>query len=291
MNKLSAITTFRRVVELSSFVATAKVMDISPAMVTKHIAQLEKQLGTRLLIRSTRSVRVTEQGEAYYRSVCEILDELESADLRAQVGSQSPTGLLKLTAPIELGEKLLPAMIDRFQRQHPSVKVSLDLTDRQVDLFGENYDLAIRAGSLNQPDLIAKKIASLSLVVCAAPAYLTRSAKLKHPSDLYAHNCLLNPNIDKSTEWQFIVRGKPFLQKVNSNLLANSLKVLTQACIQGAGIVYAPRFIFEDLISKGQLTEVLKQFLVPDMDVHLVYPEKSYLPAKVRCFIDSIVDM
>ena len=288
MDKLIAISAFRRIVDLGSFVATANDMSVSPAMVTRYVAQLEQQLGTRLLTRSTRSVRLTEQGHAYYQSVCGILDELESADQRAQAGSQSPTGLLRLTAPVELGEQLLPNIIDQFQQQYPAVSVSLDLTDRQVDLFGENYDLAIRAGTLSNPDLIARKFAQLSLVLCASPDYLASNVPLNQPSDLKHHNCLLNPNIENSGEWQFVVNGKASKQKVQSKLSINSLKMLVHACMQGAGVIYAPRLIVEDALNQGSLNEMLEDYLVPAMDVYLVYPERTYMPAKVRSFIDVV---
>lgn len=143
-----------------------------------------------------------------------------------------------------IGEQLLPEVINKFERQYPAMNVSLELTDRQVDLFGESYDLAIRAGKLNQPDLVARKFATLPLVVCVSPSYLARSAKLNRPSDLNMHNCLLNPNIKNPLVWRFVEGGKTLAQRVNSNLQVNSLKVLKRACVEGAGIVYAPRFFF-----------------------------------------------
>jgi len=289
MNKLVALQAFRHVVELGSFTAAADALQVSPAMASKYLAQLEQELGARLLTRSTRSVRLTEQGETYYQHISQLLDELTEADLEVGAGSTSPTGELRLTAPIDLGESLLHPIISDYQRQHPDVTVSLDLTDRQVDLFAEQYDLALRVGSIKTPDLVARKFTTLELLLCASPDYLDSASPLNHPSELSAHNCLLNPQISDSATWQFVVDGKPFSINVTSNLQINRAQMLARSAIEGRGIIYVPRIMLQEALADGSLVELLPEYILPAMDVFLVYPERSYLPAKVRCFIDTVV--
>lgn len=195
MNKLLSLNAFRHVVELGSFTAAAKQLQVSPAMVSKYIAALEQDLGIRLLTRSTRSVRLTEQGEHYYQDITPLLDELQAADLKAGAGSASASGELRLTAQVDLGEQLLPPLIAKFQQRYPEVSVSLDLSDRPVDLYSENYDLALRIGKVKSPDLVVRKLTSAEFLLCASPQYLEEAAPLDHPRDLANHNCLLNPHI------------------------------------------------------------------------------------------------
>lgn len=289
MNKLVALQAFRKVVELGSFTAAADALEVSTVMTSRYLAQLEQELGTRLLTRSTRSVRLTEQGERYYQRVLQILEELTVADAEASEGSLKPVGSLRLTAPVDLGERLLPPLIAGYQNNYPHVSVSLDLTDRRVDLFAEHYDLALRAGSIDTPDLVIRKLTDLGLVLCAAPSYLNNFAPLKHPEQLREHNALLNQQIHDASVWHFCIHGEPYTVKVRSSLHINRVNALVSAAENGCGLVYVPRMMVQDALDTGSLVEVLTEYIVPPMGVYLVYPERHYLPAKVRCFIDSAI--
>ncbi len=290
MNKLLSLNAFRYVVELGSFTAAAKQLQVSPAMVSKYLAALEQDLGIRLLTRSTRSVRLTEQGEHYYQDITPLLDELQAADLKAGAGSISASGELRLTAQVDLGEQLLPPLIAEFQQRYPEVSVSLDLSDRPVDLYSENYDLALRVGKVKSPDLVVRKLTSAEFLLCASPQYLIEASPLDHPRDLANHNCLLNPHIHNAHIWGFNVEGKILRQNVSSKLSINRAQALRQAEINHQGVVFLPRLIVEDALEQGLLVEKLQQYIVPTLDVFLVYPERRYLPAKVRCFIDTVFE-
>ncbi len=289
MDKLSSLQAFKEVVNRGSFRKAAEVLEVSPAMVSKYLARLEQELGTRLLTRTTRSVRLTEEGERYFGQVKPLLDELEAAELEISAGTNAPKGELRITAPIDLGNKILPSIICEYQRAYPDVNVSLILSDRQVDMFEENFDLALRVGRVRDENLIARKFTKMPMVLCASPIYWAANKPLEHPSELINHNCLFSTDVAENQLWFFREGGRSFRQRVKSRLRINSLNALAQAAIEGMGIVYLPKDVVEVALKDGLLEERLNAYIEPPLSVFFVYPERNYLPAKVRTFIDILL--
>lgn len=290
MNKLLAIEAFHWVAETGSFTRAAAKMHISTAMVSKHVSQLEEHLGTKLLVRSTRSVRLTEQGHIYLRRTAPLLEALEAAEAEANSGSQTAQGELKLTAPTALVEKTLPPILERYQTRYPKVDVTVSISDRSVDLYGEDYDLAIRIGDVQSPDLVTRPLMRLALWLCASPEYLERSPQLDTPADLVHHSCLINPYITNPLIWSFKYKGQSESVRIKSSLRINNATALAEAALLHQGLVYMPRTFLEQFVQEGKLVTVLDSFVLPPMPVSFVYPQRKFVPAKVRLFIDTAIE-
>jgi DNA-binding transcriptional LysR family regulator len=288
MDKLSGLQIFRRVAETRSFSAAAKVLGISPAMVSKSIRQLEEQVGVRLLARSTRAVSVTEAGARYLQTIAPLLDELIVAEQQLRQNVLQPRGELRLSAPVDLGESVLAPVIHAFRTAHPAVTVTIDLCNRQVDLQHEPIDVALRVGRIAPTRLIARTLAQIPLLVCAAPAYLRTAPPLVHPRDLAQHLCLVNPSVGDPRRWRFQARGKLFSVTANVVLQINNAPLLVQAAAAGLGIIYLPAYLARDAVAAGQLVPLLTDYLLPPLPLSLVYAERRFQLAKVRAFIEHL---
>jgi DNA-binding transcriptional LysR family regulator len=288
MDKLASLQIFRRVAEARSFTAAAQALGVSPAMISKSIQQLEQQLGARLLVRSTRAVSVTEAGERYLQLVAPLLDELLLADQQLQQSVLQPRGELRISAPVDLGEQLLPPVIQRFRSDCPAVTVAVDLSSRQVDLHHEPIDVALRVGQIAQASLIVRQLTQLPLVVCAAPAYLEANPEITHPRDLAAHNCLVNPSVGDPLRWRFQQRGKLFSIAANVVLQINNTRLLVRAAEAGLGVIYLPVYLVKEAIAKQRLRPLLSDYVLPALPVSIAYVERRLQLAKVRTFIDYL---
>jgi len=258
-------------------------------MVSKSIQQLEQSLGALLFVRSTRTVTTTEVGEKYLRSVVPLLDELALAEQQLQQSVAQPRGELRLTAPVDLGEAVLPEVICDFCRECPDVTVSLDLSNRHVNLRDEPVDLALRVGNVTHSSLVVRPLASLPLVVCAAPSYLERAGMIRYPRDLAEHRCLVNPSVGDPLRWRFQDKGKPVSVHANVVLQSNSARVLTQAAVDGLGVVYLPAYLVKDALATQRLVPLLGEYVLPSLPLSLVYLERRLQPAKVRQFIGHLI--
>lgn len=287
MDKLAALRLFRRVAEEGGFSAAARSLGVSTALVSKTVRQLEDALGTRLLVRSTRAVQLTEAGARYLHSIAPLLDELTLAD---QSLRHRPVGELRVSAPVDLAEHLLPGVLAAYRARCPDVTVTLDLTGRQVDLHHEPIDLALRLGQVSQGSLVARPLARLPLMLCAAPDYLTRRGTPRHPRDLASHDCLLNPTVGDPHRWRFQQGGRVFSVTANAVLRANSVRLLVRAAEAGQGLLYLPAYLLDDAVTTGRLVPLLADFLLPPRPLSVVYPERRFLPEKTRLFIDLLVE-
>lgn len=289
MDKLASLETFRRVAQARSFTVAAQALGISPAMASKAIAQLEAAVGARLLIRSTRAVGLTEAGERYLRAIAPLLDELTLAERQLQADIEQPRGELRLSAPIDLGEHLLPRVLERFARLYPAVTVQVDLTSRQVDLHNEPIDLALRVGRIAQSTLIVRHLADLPLVVCAAPAYLREHSPIEQPRDLAQHRCLVNASVGDALRWRFQEQGKPFSIAPNAVLQASSARLLVEMARAGQGVIYLPRYLVRTALASGELQSLLDSHVLPPLPVAAAYVERRYQAAKVQRFIELLL--
>lgn len=290
MDRFAALSTFVTIADKGSFAAAAESLRMSRAMVTKHIADLEAHLGARLLNRTTRRLSLTEAGADFLDRAREILSLLEAAEMNAAAGSKEPSGVLRLNAPMSFGVLHLAHAVAAYQKQCPKVSIELLLNDRVVDVVEEGFDLAVRIGHLKDSSLVARRLAPCRMAVAASPEYLQRHGRPAEPADLKDHTCLIYSYAAEADKWRFERDGKTETVKVAGSMRSNNGEALTRAAIQGAGIVLQPTFILASTLREGTLEILLSDWEVPPLTIHAVWPPSRHLSAKVRGFIDFLVD-
>lgn len=288
MDKLTSMSVFVRVAKAGSFAGGANDLGISRAMATKHIMQLESSLGTRLFNRTTRSLSLTEVGASYLERCQQVLleiDEMESAVTHMQTSAR---GVLKISAPPVIGATHISAAIAEFLKIHPDVSADLVLQSHIADVVDGGIDLAIHLGNLFDTSMVARKIASSPLVVCASPHYLEQYGIPQTPEDLSEHSCLINWAIDPRDHWQFNSEEGSHLIKVNGRVQSNVADAIRVAAINDMGLVMLPKYVVGLDIQKNRLKVVLQNYTRLPLDVHAVYPHRKYLSAKVRIFLEFL---
>ena len=282
MDKLSSIEAFICAVESGNFTEAARRLDISAVMVGKHVRQLEKMLDSRLLQRNTRRQHLTEAGESYYQQCKAALAQLRLAEDTVENMKRTPSGLLRISAPLNLGSAAIATLVARYQLNYPQVRIELDLSDSFVDLIGQGFDFAIRIGSLNPAEpLVAKKIGDYRMVVCAAPKYLAQHGTPQTPEALYQHRCLANMAWNKSNAWQL---GDVFWP-ADSSFICNDGQALRQAALAGAGLVLQPEILLAEDIAAGRLVPVLQQWQQASRPIHLLWRQDLSPSEKRSSFI------
>jgi DNA-binding transcriptional LysR family regulator len=280
---------FRRVVELQSFGAAARSLEMTGGAVSKLVSQLEREIGARLFNRTTRSVRVTEEGAAFYGAVVRILDELDAATEQARAKAATPVGTLRASVPTSFALMWLSRRVPAFLARHPQLRLDLSLNDRFVDLVEEGYDCALRiASQLADSHLVARRLGAAERVLVAAPAYLKRSPALRKPADLAAHDCLVYSETASPGEWPLggTEQGRPV--SVDGSYRVNNSVMLRDMLLAGRGITLTPRFVVDDLLQSGKLVEVLRAHRAPPHNVYGVIAHQRYVAQKVRVFLDFI---
>lgn len=290
MDRFKALQTFLDVAKSESLSAVAREEGVTPAMVGRRIDQLEQQLGVKLFKRSTRKITLTSEGTAFFEDVRNILNELRAAEESLSVGAKSATGRLVVSAPTAFGRKHIAPHLPAFVAAHPNLTVTLHLSERVVDLKNERVDLAIRIADLKNADLIASRLARNHRVVVAAPDYIKRHGKPGVLTDLALHNCLVTATEEGlSDNWSFRdTTGKNVSVRVGGHLHCNDGEVLTRWALAGHGLAWRSAWEVSEEIEKGRLVEVLPKFAAPGNDIHAVYSDRKFLPAKVRVFIDFL---
>lgn len=274
---------FRRVVELGSFAAAAREADLSNAVVSKYVAQLEQQLGTRLLQRTTRQLSLTEAGQRYYQTVVHVLDELAVAELQIRDASSRPKGTLRLNAPMSFGLLHVAPLLPMFAERYPEIDIDLSLGDQVQDLVEEGFDMALRIRErLEDSSLVAKPLATVQRVLCAAPAYLTKAGEPKHPHDLRTHNCLRYSLATDSQRWQFGRDGEPIEVAVRGSLNANNSLALLASVQAGCGIALLPRFLAGPALQRQELVALLPDYQLAARTLYAVVPSRRGLTQKVQ---------
>ncbi|MDD2759312.1 MAG: LysR family transcriptional regulator [Methylomonas sp.] len=288
MDKLTSMNVFVRVAKAGSFAGAAKDLDISRAMATKHIMQLESELNTRLFNRTTRSLSLTEAGEEYLERCQQVLldvEEMESAVTKLQT---EPRGVLKILAPPVIGATHIAPGLTEYLKTYPDLSVEMVLKGGQVDLIDEGVDMAIYLGQLNDTSLVARKLANSSLVVCASPEYLKTHGIPQDPEDLDDHSCLINWAIPPRNKWRFKgILGERTIT-VTGRMQANMADPIRNAAINGLGLIMLPRYIVGRDIELGRLQVVMEQYAISPLEIYAVYPHRKYLSAKVRSFLEFI---
>jgi DNA-binding transcriptional LysR family regulator len=288
MDRLSTMETFVRVVEAGSFVLAAARLEISPAMASRHVQDLEERLGTRLLNRTTRRLSLTDAGAAYYERCQQVLRDIEEMDLSVSAEQEQPRGLLRVNAPVVFGTRHLAKVLAEYEARHPDVSIDLALNDRFIDLAEEGADLAVRIGALTQSTLVARRLFPVRLALCASPAYLERRGEPRTLEDLAHHNCLGYTYTRGGSEVELEGPDGPVVVPFRGTLRANHGEVLYQAALDGLGIVLQPTFISGEALADGRLRPVLPGYCTRELSAYAVFLSRKFLSAKVRTFVDFL---
>jgi len=281
---LDGIAIFVKVIQTGSFSRAAALLGMPNSTVSAKVSALEKRLGVTLLQRTTRKLRVTQAGEAYFQRAVRALEALQAAENELETGRVEPTGLLRVTAPVEIGHSLLPALVHALLKKHPRMEVELVVTSRVLDLVAEGIDLAIRAGPLKDSSLIAKRFDLGDFGLWASPDYLTQHAAPHHPKELTQHNCLRFSRF-KDDGFRLTHRREHFHVAVSGQLVADDFETLRSLAILGEGIAFLPSFLCSEDTTQNKLNRVLPQWRGDKVSLSLVYPAQRFVPTKVRSFI------
>ncbi len=291
MYAVDDMTIFVRVVERGSLSAAGRELRLSPAVVSARITKLEARLGVRLLNRTTRTVNPTEEGRLYHEHCLRILAEIAEVERKLAEKKESPSGVLRVSAPTVMGRRWIAPMVPEFRAAYPEIEVRLQLTDRVVDLVDEQVDVAVRRGYLRDSSLIVRRVAPDFRVACASPDYLARRGTPETPSELKHHDCLLLrfPG-SRRYQWQFMEDGAAQNFAVAGPVDSNSSHVLIDWALAGAGIVMKSVWDLADEIEAGSLVPVLVPHSPRDLAIHALAPPHRMQPPKTRAFIGFVAE-
>lgn len=287
MNDLDHLRTFVVAARLGSFAGAGRQLNLSAAMVGRRIQSLEAQYRLKLIERTTRSQRLTEQGREFLQRAETVL---EAANALSECGETGPLhGRIRLTAPTTLGARRLPQIIARFTEDHPGVVFEMSLSDRRVDLVTEGYDLALRVGELPASSLVARRIGTYHFVLVASPGFLKRQGTPQEPDDLAACRCIINLNMVPRNRWGFAdPQGRRVTVDVSGAIEVDSGEAQRLLAMDGAGIAYLPVSLVDDAIAAGQLVALLPGWSMPSLPIQTVHPSRHLVPRRVSAFIDAV---
>jgi DNA-binding transcriptional LysR family regulator len=292
MEGFGAIPVFVAVVENRGFTAAARTLGISKSAVSKRINQLEKHLGVRLFHRTTRKLSLTEAGERYFEHAAQALTAAGHAEDAVTELQGEPQGKLRISSPMSFGRLHVAPLIPKLMKRYPKLQIDLLMDDRKVDLVAAGIDVAIRSGSGNLPDsaLIARKLAPLRQVLCASPEYIDLHGLPGTPAELTEHNCILFSLSSDVNEWTLVGDNEPEIVSVSGNYRVNNSEALLEALREGIGIGRLPTFVAGPDLKTGRLVKLFESHHIPDHTFYAVFPERKYLPAKVRAFLDFAIE-
>ncbi|MGY2286880.1 LysR substrate-binding domain-containing protein [Pseudomonas gingeri] len=289
MDRIECMRAFVATVGANGFAAAARAMDVPRSKVSKQIQALEEAIGVQLLLRTTRSLHLTEAGAEYFEAARELLASLDEAEQRARDGIGELRGVLRVNAPMSFGLRRLGPLIPVFHQQHPNVELQLVLSDQQVDPVKGGFDVTIRIASLPDSSMVAKLLAPAPRIMVASPGYLERAGTPATPRELSAHQCLNYGYLQSGVSLQ-LSNGKDTQRvTVTGPLHANNGDLLAQAAEAGMGIALLPDFIVEDALAAGRLVPVLCEWQAPPISINAVYASARRVPQKTRAFIDFLV--
>lgn len=290
MDKLQQMASFVAVVEGGSFVAAAEARGLSKAAVSRHVAELEQRLGTRLLQRTTRRQSLTAEGQQFHLRARELLAGVEEAESEMGARSGEACGTLRINAPLSFGVLHLAPLWGRFAERHPRVRLDITLGDRVVDLVEEGYDLAVRIASLPASSLVGRRLASTRVVLCASPEYLSRHGTPVRPVDLAAHRAIAYSYWSTRDEWRFDGPDGPEAVRIRPVLQANNGDTCRAAALDHQGIILQPDFLVGEDLQRGALVELMPQYRSMRIGINAVYPTRKHLPLKVRRMVEFLVE-
>ncbi|KZM42995.1 MAG: LysR family transcriptional regulator [Marinomonas sp.] len=286
MKHWDGIEAFVEVVRQGSFSAAAEKLHVSASHISRLVSQLEKRLDSTLLFRTTRSIRLSEAGSLYYQQCSQLLDSIDSAEEMVTSLNQSPVGHLRISCATTFGERFIAPRVNDFLLTHPKIQLDLHLTNREVDLIDEGYDLAIRLGTLKSSSLLARRLCDRVEHVCASAHYIARYGMPHTLSELSKHQCLQG----SKDVWTFMQDKQKREVKINANWRSNSGPALLDATLKGLGIAQLPDYYVASYIASGELIPILSQYQYPYTGVWLVYPKARQQSPKLKLLCDHLID-
>jgi len=292
MDRVGDLSLFLRVLDLGSISAAARSLDLSVAVASQRLKRLERDLGVRLLHRTTRQLHATPEGLALAEGGRVLVEDLEALTNGLRQAAVDVTGSLRVTMPASFGRQYVSPLLPEFLLRHPRIKVSVNLNDEVLDLVGTGFDLGIRVGALDDSGLVARKLANNRRVLCASPAYLGQHGHPSKPQDLDAHECLLLVgSLGQQDLWRFSDgHGGEILQKVRGRFESNTGELLRDAACAGLGIALHSIWHICDELRAGKLALVMPQFPIADTGIYAVMPQRRLVPPRVRAFVDFLAE-
>ena len=289
MARFKQIESFVAVATKGSLTAAALADDVAPAVIGRRIDALEERLGVKLLLRTTRRITLTHEGSAFLEDCQRLLADLANAEASVSAGGVKASGHLRITAPAGFGRRHVAPLVPEFIAQHPDVSLSLNLSDRVVDIVNEGFDCAVRVGDLPDSSLVSVRLADNRRLCVAAPAYLQRAGVPVRPADLMRHACLtLSSDASQTRGWAFTVDGELIHLRPSGPLDCSDGQVLHEWCLRGLGLAWRSTWEVEQDVAAGRLQVVLQDFAAPPNGIFAVFPQRKHLPLRVRLWIDFV---
>ena len=288
MDKIETMRAFMAVAQEGSFTAAGRRLGRSTKLISKYVAQLEEQLATQLLNRTTRSVALTDVGVAYLERCRPIVEQVDELENLVQERQSALAGPIRLTAPTGFGSNNLTKALAPFMQANPHVEIDLRLSDHRIALVEEGFDLAIRIGPLRDSTLIARKLSDMPLIVCASPTYLETRGWPADPMALATHVCLIDENPADSTAWRFRKDARDFVVKVSGPFHANAPAAIANMAVGGLGIGRCPRYAVAAALNDGALEQLFPEYESEGYGLYALYPPNRHLTARVRALIDFL---
>ncbi len=289
MDRLKQIESFVLVATKGSLTAAAQAEGVAPAVMGRRLDALEARLGVKLLLRTTRKLTLTHEGTAFLEDCQRLLVEFASAEASVSAGGVKASGHLRITAPAGFGRRHVAPLVPAFLARHPEVSLSLNLSDRVVDIVNEGFDCAVRVGDLSDSSLISMRLADNRRLCVAAPSYLRRAGTPRHPSELMRHECLtLSSDASQTRGWAFRVDGQVQHLRPSGRLDCSDGQVLHDWCRQGLGLAWRSTWEVAAALRAGELVSVLDDFAAPPNGIFAVLPQRKHLPLRVRLWIDFL---
>ena len=290
MDRFHAVQVFVKVADCGGFAAAARDLSISPPAVTRAVALLEDRLGTRLFVRTTRSVRLTESGERFLADGRRILLELEEAEEAAVGIHAAPRGELRITAPVLFGRIYVTPILGDYLDCYPMVNIQTLFVDRVVSLMDEGLEIAIRIGELPDSSLTAIRVGLVRRVMFVSPEYIKTNGLPKRPEDIANHQLIKSTSVETSQEWAFQENGVPLSVRAEPRLRMNTNDAVIELALRGWGISRLMSYQVAPYLADGRLRAILEPFEMPPMQVHVIHQEGRMVSAKVRSFVDFMVE-
>ncbi|TLX60617.1 LysR family transcriptional regulator [Stutzerimonas nosocomialis] len=284
MDRLKAMANFVRIVENGSLSSAAEATGQSVASLVRSLAALERHLGVRLLNRSTRRMALTDEGQEYLAWSRRMLADFDDMEQRLAARDGVVRGLLRLTAPVEFGQRYVAPMVNAFLKEHPELRIELSLNDQMLPLLDERLDLALRIGHLPDSAMVARQVGATRLVTCASPDYLRSVPSIDSPAALRDHACITLAS--QGRHWYYRHGGKEVAEPIAPRLVCNQIRTASLACVQGLGITRLMHYQVADELADGRLVRILRAFEPVDLPIQLVYPHSLQLSPRVRAFVE-----
>jgi DNA-binding transcriptional LysR family regulator len=287
---LDGVAVFVAVINSGSFKAAAESLGHSTSYISKEVSRLEKRLGSRLLNRTTRTISLTDAGKSYYERCQQIVIDAENASRSVSRLQDEPRGLLRVNAPTSFGERHLLERLSEFLHRYPEVNLDIEFNDRIIDVVAEGYDVVIRVGHVSDSTLVARAFTKSRSVVIASPEYLRQHGTPEKASELEDHHCIAYSLLPNPLSWEFKKEDEHVQLKLSPRALCNNSMVMIALACNGIGITRTPLFNCDREVDEGKVKIILEDYEQREHNVYAVYPHRQYLTAKVRVFVDYLVE-